>query len=129
MYNLCVAYLDPDDQKRCAARHYQRNKKKIKARAVEHNRKARERNRLFLCHYLKEHPCVDCGEDDMLVLDFDHVRGKKRDNVAGLAAKPVSLSVLEEEVAKCDVRCANCHRRKTMMRGKREKAGLWRTLD
>lgn len=67
----------------------------------------------YIRAYLLEHPCVDCGEADPVVLEFDHVRGVKAANVSSLVMSVVSLTRLEAEVAKCDVRCANCHRRRT----------------
>src|SRR5215472_12353051 len=42
------------------------------------------RNSIGILRYLEDHPCVDCGERDPIVLDFDHVRGKKRRNVSYL---------------------------------------------
>lgn len=71
------------------------------------------RNRQLLLHHLLEHPCVDCGETDLRVLDFDHVRGSKRREVGRMAASPCSVAALEAEIAKCEVRCVNCHRRRT----------------
>lgn len=56
---------------------------------------------------------MDCGEADPIVLDFDHVRGEKLDNVASLITGAGKFSRLMTEIEKCDVRCANCHRRKT----------------
>ena len=65
------------------------------------------------CHeYLACHPCVDCGEADIIVLQFDHVVGKKRGNVTSLARRN-SLDIVKAEISKCEVRCANCHVRKT----------------
>ena len=75
-------------------------------------KKHRGRIRQYICDYLKEHPCVDCGESDIAVLDFDHVRGTKVDDVANLICS-ASLAKIQEEIKKCAVRCANCHRRKT----------------
>ena len=63
--------------------------------------------------YLETHPCVDCGESDPVVLEFDHVRGEKVMDIAGMKARAASLFTIDNEIAKCDVRCANCHRRKT----------------
>lgn len=62
--------------------------------------------------HLEAHPCVDCGERDIAVLEFDHVRGVKRAEVSLLAV--YSLGAARTEIAKCEVRCGNCHRRKTI---------------
>lgn len=77
--------------------------------------------RLYL--YLLEHPCVDCGNTDTRVLEFDHVRGKKAENISRMVLEGFSWSAIEAEIAKCEVRCANCHRIKTGERG-----GFWRNL-
>ena len=62
----------------------------------------------------KQHPCVDCGEVDPRVLQFDHVIGVKKANVSSLAYhNKASKDTLLNEIAKCMVRCANCHVRKT----------------
>lgn len=64
--------------------------------------------------YLKSHPCVDCGESDPLVLEFDH-RGDaiKFEAVTQMVINNASWAKITAEMRKCDVRCANCHRRKT----------------
>jgi hypothetical protein len=82
-------------------------REKVKAAAAAR----RDQVRRFLWDYLLQHPCVDCGEADPVVLDFDHVRGVKRKEVSKLVT--ASTKTLLEEIAKCDVRCANCHRRRT----------------
>ena len=71
----------------------------------------------MIFEYLQGHPCVDCGEADPLVLEFDHVRGVKSGNISQMMAYCVSEARLLEEIAKCEVRCANCHRRVTAIRG------------
>jgi hypothetical protein len=63
--------------------------------------------------HLKAHPCVDCGETDPVVLEFDHVRGEKHFNIGEAVRRNTSLARLEVEIAKCEIRCANCHRKKT----------------
>jgi Zn finger protein HypA/HybF involved in hydrogenase expression len=65
--------------------------------------------------YLSEHPCVDCGEADLLVLDFDHLRDKA-ECVGALAGRGAPAARILAEIAKCEVRCANCHRRVTAWR-------------
>ena len=69
----------------------------------------------YLVAFLLEHPCVDCGETDPIVLEFDHLRDKKFGIGNGLRDRAWQ-SVLDE-MAKCDVVCANCHRRRTAKRG------------
>ena len=73
----------------------------------------RDRNRILVMDYLLQHPCVDCGEDDIVVLEFDHVRGVKVGGVGTMACAGASIETLKLEMAKCEVRCANCHRRRT----------------
>ena len=65
-----------------------------------------------VCEYLTNHPCVDCGEKDIVVLQFDHTSGKKRE-VSVLLKNLCSWTRVLEEIVKCQVRCANCHMRKT----------------
>jgi hypothetical protein len=57
--------------------------------------------------------CADCGLRDMCVLDFDHV-GPKQANVVWLANSGCRLERLIAEIERCEVRCANCHRRRTV---------------
>jgi len=82
-------------------------------------RARRERRRAaakaFVVEYLKAHPCVDCGETDIVVLEFDHLRDKLAD-VSALISRS-ELWRVKEEIAKCDVVCCNCHRRRTARRG------------
>src|SRR5579871_3496581 len=75
--------------------------------------KNRNRNAKFVLDYLRKHPCVDCNERDPIVLDFDHVRGKKVENISSMIAYGFSIEKLNTEIAKCDPRCANCHRKRT----------------
>lgn len=61
--------------------------------------------------YLIEHPCVDCGENDPVVLEFDHIRDKKAFTIG--SCLHYDWSKIENEIAKCEIRCSNCHKRKT----------------
>lgn len=68
----------------------------------------------FMLMFLKDHPCIDCGEKDPVVLEFDHREKKdKKYGIAALLGRSYSLQKLMLEVEKCDVRCSNCHRRRT----------------
>jgi hypothetical protein len=96
--------------------HYRKTPEKNPARLANRQR-TYARNAQFLWDFLLEHPCVDCGERDPIVLEFDHVRGEKEFSVAQSVRLGLSLDSIIEEIAKCEVRCANCHRRKTAERG------------
>lgn len=56
--------------------------------------------------------CVDCGETNPLLIDFDHLWDKRAD-VSYMIHAGFSWTRIEAEIDKCDVRCANCHARKT----------------
>lgn len=92
---------------------YERNRDHAIAYSVESSRRIRDRNCRFIFEYLRESSCEDCGEDDFIVLEFDHRFGDKVDSVTKMALNGVSLKRLEAEIEKCEVRCANCHRRRT----------------
>ena len=108
-----MPYLQRSDRVDYARRYYRDNKAISKERAREYTRGAIERSRKFIILYLESHPCVDCGEKDGVVLEFDHVRGVKSKHIAALVANGCSVDRIRREIEKCDVRCANCHRRRT----------------
>jgi len=69
--------------------------------------------RLFAFDYLMAHPCIDCGETNPVVLDFDHVDPSAKTHEVAWFIRRQDLVGLAAEIAKCVVRCANDHRRKT----------------
>lgn len=73
----------------------------------------RQTAREYISEYLSTHPCVNCGERDPIVLEFHHVRGEKTLEVSRLIGRGASLEAIKAEIDKCDVVCANCHRRIT----------------
>lgn len=109
-----MATKDPVKRRLAQQRYYEANKAKVKARARETTAKTRKAVRAWLYEYLLSHPCVDCGEDNPIILEFDHRGDDKKDfNLGDVSHKGTSLRRVRDEVAKCDVRCANCHRKKT----------------
>lgn len=109
-------------QNRCKTCNIERNKRWYRenpgARATrmdDYARRRRETLHRRILEYLREHPCVDCGEADPVVLEFDHLRDKVR-NVSGMANARMPWGRIQAEIEKCDVVCANCHRRRTARR-------------
>jgi hypothetical protein len=94
--------------------HYLANRQKyIDGEARRKRARAEVRTR-YLLEYFQGHPCVDCGETDPLVLEFDHLRDKLFEVTNQFASR--NWQEILDEIAKCDVVCANCHRRRTARR-------------
>jgi len=94
--------------------HYNTNKQYYLLKAQKRNKNLRDEVNSFLFKHLSKNPCVDCGETDLTVLEFDH-KGSvpKLKAVSQLKRAQMPLFKIQEEIDKCEVRCANCHRRKT----------------
>lgn len=99
-------------------RYYKENRdkhKKVTARARD---AVKEVNRVNILELLSHSECADCGETDVVVLEFDHVEGKKRENISRMVSNGTSWKAIQEEICKCEVVCANCHRRRTHKRAR-----------
>ena len=72
------------------------------------NREARE----LVFNYLLKHPCIDCGETNVLALEFDHIHSKKFD-IGNALNNNVMIDLIKAEIKKCVIRCSSCHRIKT----------------
>lgn len=129
---------DPEKYRKISNEHYHKNSEKLKeasrARWAKNPEKGREHGRKYRRNNgpeiykraAKKHSilrsqinaikvkagCVDCGYNEHpIALDFDHVKGIKGRTVSTCCTLVQAL----EEIAKCEVRCSNCHRIKTMM--------------
>jgi hypothetical protein len=93
-----------------ARRYYARNRVSHVRRIVAAKRQRRSEALELIGRHLTANPCVDCGESDIRVLDFDHRDGaEKGSEVMRLAQDGHALARVAAEIAKCDVRCRNCH--------------------
>ncbi|MEV2236721.1 hypothetical protein [Micromonospora sp. NPDC049891] len=90
-----------------------------RAWAQRSREQAKRRNREHIQRIKLERGCTDCGyRAHPHALDFDHLPGLgKTVNVAMLAAGGASIERIDEEIALCEVVCANCHRIRTCDRG------------
>jgi hypothetical protein len=94
--------------------HYAANRQRYIDRArIVTQRLVLKRTR-YLIEYFVAHPCSDGGEADPIVLEFDHLRDKRFEISAAIRGRTWQ-SVLDE-IEKCEVVCANCHRRRTARR-------------
>ncbi len=93
-----------------ARRYYTENLEKHRRAVAAQVAKTRASHLERIGKYLLRNPCVDCGEADIRVLDFDHRDGQgKAAEVMTLVRGAYSWERVAEEIAKCDVRCRNCH--------------------
>lgn len=94
--------------------YYLKNKEKHDTRVRARNKAHVSMLKSYIRGYLLQNPCITCGELDIVVLEFDHVNcTTKKNSISALIRRGASLAVLQEEIKKCQVLCANCHRRRT----------------
>lgn len=91
--------------------YYKNNTNNHREKVGERNRRVRKENSIKLYDYLSKNPCVNCGERDITVLEFDHLKDKIKD--VSRMVSDCSWETVQKEIEKCQVLCANCHRRKT----------------
>lgn len=83
-----------------------------KAGRVDQIKRRKQRGTVWYDEYRRKHPCVFCGETEIVCLDLHHKDPKaKIKDVSRMAFDAYSESRMESEVAKCVVVCANCHRK------------------
>jgi hypothetical protein len=113
-----------------ARRYYADNREKHVRVVMERTKHARRVAQAFIGQYLALHPCIDCGEGDIRVLDFDHRVGvDKVADVMRLVRLGHGLDTVAAEMAKCDIRYRNCHARVTYERSGNSWRQKWRQIQ
>ena len=105
-----MTYKNREDARAYAQRHYQNNKPLYKKRAKLSHRASRAKLKEWVRAYKASHPCK-CGESDPVCLDFHHRIGVKEINISHAVRSQWSIKRLQAEMAKCEILCANCHRK------------------
>lgn len=120
--NIKLQYHCKECSRKYVNNHYKNNKQYYINKAHRRNHELKIKTINYIGNYLKAHKCVDCGEPDVLVLEFDHrIPKDKYKDVSKMIKNRGSLASIISEISKCDVRCANCHKRKTA-----KETGSWR---
>ena len=107
-----MVYKNPNDtrQKEAQRRYYLKNKQYY----LDANKLKRQRMRLWLQSIKDNKPCTDCHiQHPYYVLDFDHREPSQKKEILSRLVNHLSWKRLKEEVSKCDLVCANCHRKRT----------------
>lgn len=109
----------------CYRKWYAANRDVHRANARRRSAATKREHERRVGEHLLTDPCVDCGEADVRVLDFDHLEASgKRSDIAKMVNAGGRWSDIELEIAGCEVRCTNCHRRVTSERGQAWRAVL-----
>ncbi|MEK7551692.1 MAG: hypothetical protein AAB532_03775 [Patescibacteria group bacterium] len=108
-----MPYKDILKRREAHKRYYRNNLYKYYIKNIE-----RKKMLAVFVNELKYKPCKDCGIIyPPYVMDFDYIKGQEKLNsVARLIHNGWSKAKLLEEMAKCDLVCANCHRIRTYKR-------------
>lgn len=78
---------------------------------TEHMRNAYDTKKNFISEIKSQISCQKCGENKEYVLDFHHIDRKNKENtIARMTSNYYNLNRIMEEIEKCIVLCANCHR-------------------
>lgn len=102
--------------KRCQDWH-NKNKEQVNVRSKKNREARNELARAFIINHFKQNPCAECGDKNLMVLEFDHL-GDKEFTIAKLLQSSALVSTIKKEVEKCEVVCASCHRIRTYTRNK-----------
>ena len=100
--------------KKCRSVYNSAYSKRSKQASYEQVKIRNEKKKQKLIDYLKSHPCVKCGEADPVVLEFNHINPNEKEwNISQMVKTNWSWDSIMREISKCEVLCANCHRRHT----------------
>jgi hypothetical protein len=64
--------------------------------------------------------CIDCGNSEYKVLEFDHKNPAEKTKQV---KEMTSIETMKSEAAKCDLRCSNCHQIRTMKQNIEKRGG------
>lgn len=121
LQSVCV-----DCKKGEFADYYRQNRDRHRESVYRRREVVRNKAREMILLHLQQHPCVDCGETDPLILQFDHVREEKVKGISEMVSEGCALATISREIDKCEVRCAHCHIRKTSAE---QRSWMWRRLQ
>jgi len=103
-----MPYKDPKKRAACQQRFYRRNK----AYYLAKNEEQKQRARAYLVKLKKRAACKYCRESATCCLEFHHTDPRtKSGELANAANYGWSPKRIDEEAAKCEIVCANCHRK------------------
>lgn len=85
--------------------HYEENRAYYYGKTKERRRVMKEKLR----EYKSKLQCVDCHNDNPIVIEFDHIRTGKVCSVSAMISRGFSWENIQKEIEKCEPVCSNCH--------------------
>lgn len=85
--------------------HYLANKQRYVEQAHQRKERLRQERTAYLLEYFARHPCVDCGESDPVVLEFDHLNPELKSFNIGQSLPYRRWQSILKEIEKCEVVC------------------------
>ncbi len=111
-----LQYVCRDCQQQQGRDRYAGNKENVLEINRQSTQKSQARTAIFIQEYLANKFCVDCGESDMAVLTFDHIRGEKKYNISDMISRGYNVETIRRELEKTEIVCFNCHMRRERRR-------------
>ena len=101
-----MPYKDKGQRLECRRRWYSNNRDSEKA----HVKRRKMEIKKWFQKYKKSLKCSKCGENHPATIDFHHTE-KKEQNISKMVGDGYSVERIKKELEKCNVLCANCHRK------------------
>jgi DNA-binding transcriptional regulator GbsR (MarR family) len=103
-----MPYNDPNKNKLSKKKYFEEHKDEYRARCQAR----RENARKHVADIKSKSSCQNCGENHPACLDFHHNDSKQKEhNISRLISHAASIKKIDAEIAKCQILCANCHRK------------------
>ena len=103
-----MPYKDPEKRRACRRRWYEKNKFSEKAHVFRRKKAIKK----WFKNYKTNLKCSICEDSHPAIIDFHHKKGEKKENlVSFMVSNGFSIQKIKEEIKKCQVLCANCHRK------------------
>lgn len=112
---------DPEKRRKYQREYMRKWYRKNKKKHIAYVRNREKKIKNWLKDYKSTLECENCGENHPACLDFHHINSEDKEFAIGRIKDYMSWKRLKNELAKCEVLCANCHRKKHYNQRKEEK--------
>lgn len=105
-----MPYKDPEKRRVKAREYSKKHYEENKADIIEVSRVNKNKARAAWQEYKKSLSCESCGQNHPATLDFHHIVMEESNRKVNVLTTKGQYAAAREEIKKCMVLCANCHR-------------------